>query len=68
MNTTMNDIDKYLARTGETFQELMSGAHAFGIEKISEMVAKANRENKKIVWHDDPELSIDAMSYSFEDL
>ena len=63
------DIDQYLARTGQTFQELMSGAEAFGDNKIHELVIQANKENKKIVWHDDqdPE-AIDVMSFSLENV
>lgn len=64
---TDTEIEKYLKMSGQTKQELFGGAQAFGMEFIyNELVPKALKENKKIVWRD--EGGIDEISYSFEEL
>jgi hypothetical protein len=51
----MNIIDEYLERTGQTEQELYSGAHQYGMAFIHDLVEQALKEDKKIVWYDDPD-------------
>ncbi|MBX3240843.1 MAG: hypothetical protein KIT80_15165 [Chitinophagaceae bacterium] len=49
--TKKTDIEKYLDLTGQSFQELMEGSMYAGPDYvISELVPKALREKKKIVW------------------
>ncbi|MEO9145093.1 MAG: hypothetical protein ABI237_06000 [Ginsengibacter sp.] len=67
MNQSNDDIKNYLSRTGQTYQELMAGEFSFGIQKITDLVIQANKENKKIVWQDDPELKLDSMSFTLQD-
>lgn len=63
-----NLIKEYLSKTGQSRQELFAGGEYFGIHFIvSELIPKALKENKKIVWKDTKE-GIGTMSYSFEDL
>lgn len=66
MDNENDDIKKYLARTGQSYQDLMSGAEAFGIQKILDLVKEANRENKKIIWQDGPESITDSMSFTLQ--
>jgi hypothetical protein len=59
-------IDEYLKMTGQSRQELYGGAEAFGISYINtELVPKAIKEKKKIVWKDEFDKGIDAMSFSY---
>jgi hypothetical protein len=67
MNNENDIIDEYLKLTGQTFQELMSGAHAFGTSFVTNLAKQAIEENKKIIWEDEPG-KIDAMSFTLEDL
>jgi len=60
-------IEEYLQRTGQSYQDLMGGLHDFGFDKILELATKANVENKKIVWKEDPEL-IDGSSFVLQNL
>jgi len=60
-------IEDYLQRTGQSYQDLMGGLHDFGYAKIIELAARANKENKKITWKQDPDL-IDGSSFVIEDL
>lgn len=48
----MTDVDKYLEATGQTFQELLSGAATYGAPFIiDELVPKALEQKKKIIWN-----------------
>ena len=66
--TKQEIINEYLDRTGQTKQDLYGGAEFFGMEFIADLVQKALQENKKIVWKDEPQTGIGAMSYSLEDI
>lgn len=69
MTDTKNDITSYLELTGQTKQELFAGSSAFGMSYIlNDLVPKALKEQKKIVWKDEPEKGIGAMSFTLEDL
>lgn len=47
----MDNVDKYLEITGQTFQEIMGGAATFGPTFIlDELIPKAITEKKKIIW------------------
>lgn len=63
-----DDIELYLAKTGQTMQYLFSGAATYGMPFIGlELVPRALRENKKIVWYDvRPELGI--VEYKLKDI
>jgi 3-dehydroquinate synthetase len=62
-------IAEYLKMTGQTKQELYSGAQAFGMAYINtELIPKAIKEKKKIVWKDEFDKGIDAMSFTLEKL
>lgn len=68
MNDEQN-IKDYLEKTGQSRQELYAGSQAYGVGFIiQELIPRALKENKKIVWKDLPEKGIGAMSYSFQDL
>jgi len=43
-------IVEYLAKSGQTFQYLISGASQYGISFIEELATKALKENKIIIW------------------
>jgi len=44
-------VNEYLAKTGQTFQELMAGSVQYGSEFIlTELVEQALQQHKKIVW------------------
>jgi len=60
-------IEDYLQRTGQSYQDLMGGLHDYGYDKIIELATRANKENKKITWKQDPDL-IDGSSFVIEDL
>jgi len=69
----MTEIEKnvltYLAKTGQTKQELMAGSQYYGATYIlSRILPRALEENKKIVWKDDYAHGIGAMSFALEDL
>jgi hypothetical protein len=70
--TDIKDMVKsYCDKTGQSDQELFAGAEFFGIDFIyNELLPKALKENKKIIWKDlDPYTEgIGAMSYSLEDI
>jgi hypothetical protein len=67
--TIKANLDKYLALTGQTDKELFAGAEFFGIPFIMEtLVPQALKENKKIVYKDEPKQGLGAMSYSFQPL
>ncbi len=58
----------YMEKTGQSRQYIYSGEQAFGAVFINqELLPKAIKENKKIVWKDDF-LIIDKMDYSLEDI
>lgn len=64
-----DQIDKYLKNTGQTHQELLAGGEFFGVHYIyNELLPKALKENKKIVWKDEPSKGLGAMSFTLEDL
>lgn len=47
----MDNIEKYLAKTNQTFQYLMSGSMQHGEDFITNiLVEEALNEGKKIVW------------------
>lgn len=47
----MTETEKYIARTGETLDDVLQGASTYGISFIlKELIPKANAENKKIIW------------------
>ena len=47
----MDNIDLYLEKTGQDFTDLMAGASQYGPVFITEeLVPKALKENKRIVW------------------
>lgn len=47
----MSSLEEYLKKTGQTFQELMSGSVQYGPDFIlNELVVTAIKDNKKIVW------------------
>jgi hypothetical protein len=57
-------IEKYLEMTGQTRQELFAGESCYGYDFIvNELIPQAIKENKKIVWKDEPDLGLDAMSF-----
>ena len=65
------EVEKYLSLTGQTEQELFQGAMTFGMPFIlEELVPKALKENKKIVWSskliDGQDLGV--AEYSLQDL
>ena len=66
----MTDVEKYIELTGQSQQELFGGSIAVGMTFIiNELVPKALKEKKKIVWHyGDPFNGIGSLSYSFEDI
>lgn len=66
--TTMERIDNYLKLTGQTKEQLLAGEQYFGLNLIMELIDKAVATNKKIVWKDEPDKGIGAMSYSFENI
>jgi hypothetical protein len=62
------NIDDYLKMTGQTEQYLFGGEFAFGHEFIvMELIPKALEQHKKIIWRDEPNVGLDAMSYSLEE-
>ena len=69
MNNTVEDIDLYLEKTGQSRQDLLAGAQAFGVQFIYDnLIPRALKENKKIVWKDEPSKGLDAVSYTLEDI
>ena len=50
MNKNRDSLDIYLEKTGQTMQELFSGGIRYGHKYIKELVEKALKENKKIVF------------------
>ncbi len=64
-------VQEYLEMTGQSSDELLAGAEAFGVSFIyGTLVPQALAEGRKIIWQDlDPEgHGIGAMTYSLEDL
>jgi hypothetical protein len=68
MGAAKENINKYLIMTGQTEQELFAGEQAFGTDFILNLVSQALKEQKKIVWKDEPNTGLDAMSYSLQPL
>jgi hypothetical protein len=61
-----NIINEYCNKTGQTRQYLFSGGFSYGWTFIiDELVPKALKENKKIVWKVDY-TAFDKMSYSLQ--
>ncbi len=54
----MSEIDKYLKRTGQTFEYLFSGGRQYGSKVISDLASEANKNNQRITWYDDPSTDI----------
>ena len=68
MGITEN-ISKYLEMTGQSERELYAGEQFFGIEFIlQDLVPKALKQKKKIVWKDEPGKGLGYMSYSLQPL
>ncbi len=64
----MDNLQLYLTRTGQTYQDVMGGAVAYGEEYIIEqLIPKALKDNKKIVWKEDTD-NIDEVLFSFEEI
>ena len=61
-------IYNYLQMTGQSFQELMGGAHSYGFPFIEALAAQCVGEKKRIVWKDEWEIGYDAISYTLEDI
>lgn len=61
-------VTAYLDRTGQTQQELFSGAAGFGVSAILKLIDEANELGKKIVWYyaNESDLDADRISYKFE--
>ena len=69
MNDTKNLVISYTEKTGQSRQELLAGSQFFGADFIyNELLPKALKENKKIVWKDEPSKGLGVMSYSLEDI
>ncbi len=61
-------LETYMKKTGQDRQYIYSGAQAFGSVFINqELLPKAVKENKKIVWKTDF-TAIDKVDYSLEDI
>ncbi len=61
-------LETYMSKTGQSRQYIYSGEQAFGAVFMNqELLPKAVKENKKIIWKDDF-TAIDKMSYSLEDI
>lgn len=52
--------------TGQTMQEALAGEFYFGAARVEELMEQCIDERKKIVWFDEFNTGIDAMSYSLE--
>ncbi len=58
----------YMEKTGQSKQYIYSGEQSFGAVFINqELIPKAVKENKKIVWKTDF-TAIDKIDYSLEDI
>jgi hypothetical protein len=59
-------LERYLEMTGQDYKYLMSGEQAFGFQFILDLIKQAISERKKIVWKDEPNKGIGAMSFSLQ--
>lgn len=60
----MSDVEKYLKKTGQTKQELFAGEFSYGFHFIvDELIPKAIKENKKIVWKTEDVKVLDLITY-----
>lgn len=64
----MEELDKYLQRTGQDESEISGGLSFFGTKKVLELIAEANQLSKKLVFYyaSDKDLQSDILSYRFE--
>jgi hypothetical protein len=68
METKVDPIDEYLKQTKSTVQQLFAGANQVGMDYIiKELIPKAMKENKKLVWKD-TNLDTGEGEYLFEDI
>ena len=57
-------INEYSIKTGQSFQDLFGGGFSYGWDFIiNELIPRALKENKKIIWKDDPNVC-DGTTYS----
>lgn len=61
-------VASYIKKTGQSRQEVFSGSQFFGTDFIYELLQIALKENKKILWKDEPEKGLGFMSYSLQDI
>lgn len=64
-------VEEYLKKSGQTEQELMSGADQYGANFIfNDLVKQALKEHKRIIWYDDPKSDpeLPLVLYRFQDL
>lgn len=61
-------LESYLKRTGQTLKDVGDGILAFGEARVDELIAEANKLDKKVVFYykDDQALQADKLSYKFE--
>jgi hypothetical protein len=62
------EIETYIKRTGQEEVDITSGYSFFGTERVLELVAEAERENKKLVFYyaTEQDEKMDNLSYRFE--
>lgn len=64
----MDEIKKYMERTGATEQDVWGGLAFYGRDKVLELVKEANEKEKKLVYYyaSEEEQLADILSYKFE--
>lgn len=71
MSEFLPQVAEYLKLTGQDIQYLMSGTVQFGSDFVFyDLVERALREKKKIIWFPDPDTDpqLALLSYRFESL
>lgn len=62
------EIETYIKRTGQEEIDITAGYSFYGVDRVLELVAEAEQQNKKLVFFyaSDEDQQIDKLSYKFE--
>lgn len=69
MENIQDLLTDYLKKSNQTKEYLLSGSQFFGIDFIyNELLPQAIKENKKIVWKNEPTKGLGGMSFSLQNI
>jgi hypothetical protein len=51
---TSTPLDVYLAKTGQTIQDVYAGAGQYGTGFVDSLIERAVKNNQAIIWYEDP--------------